>query len=84
MEIDKEHCMAQARSKYFDFLETNPFLFNHICDDPYNFQSDKLLDMLKTKKQIEKKKITFENASEKVGYQYYNEYVKPNISSGDK
>ncbi len=81
MKIDKSHCSLKARDKFFNFFEKSPFLFNHICDDPYNFQMDKLKEMLNTKKKIEKKETTFEDASVKIGYQYYNEYVKPNISS---
>lgn len=68
--------------KYLSFFEAYPHLFNAIIDDPEDFEKNKprLYHMLNMKRQIEKGKITHEEASTKIGQEYYDEFVKPKVN----
>jgi len=62
-----------------DFAITYPALFASLTDDPKKFDMKRLYQMLEMKKQVEKKKVSYEEASNKVGQQYYDEFAKPII-----
>ena len=63
--------------KYQDFSISYPGLFNTIVDDPKKFDMNRLRYMLNMKKKINNKSITFEEASTKIGQEYYDEFAKP-------
>ena len=63
--------------KFNEFSISYPGLFSTIIDDPKNFDINRLHHMLNMRKQINNNTITHEEASTKIGQQYYDEFAKP-------
>ena len=61
-----------------------PTLFFSLIENPSTFPLYRLNEMLQLKEKIEKKEITNENASVRVGQQYYDEFVKDTVRDLDK
>ncbi len=74
----------QLTDEYADFAISYPGLFNTIIENPTKFDIERLLYMLDMKKKIQNNNITFETASNKIGQEYYNEYIKPLIDETDE
>lgn len=60
-----------------EFSLTYPGLFNTIVDEPEKFDINRLKQMLEMKKKVNQNKLTYEEASTKIGQQYYDEFAKP-------
>ena len=76
----KQTCMQK-----FSFMHQKyPTLFFSLIENPSTFPLYRLDEMLQLKEKIEKNEITNENASVRVGQQYYNEFVKDTVSDLDK
>jgi len=60
-----------------DFSMDYPGLFNTLIDNPKNFDMNRLMQMLAMKKKIQNRELTHEEASSKIGQQYYDEFAKP-------
>lgn len=71
------HAMAE---KYEEFMVAYPALFETILNDPKNFEMGRLLRMLDLKKKIGVGDISYEDASSKIGQEYYDEFVKPHVN----
>ena len=67
----------RLNDKYQEFSLTYPGLFNTLVDEPKKFDIKRLIQMLEMKKRITKNEITQEEASTKIGQQYYDEFAKP-------
>lgn len=67
----------RAIDKFPEFSTTHPGLFNTIIDNPKKFDMNRLRQMLNMRKKINNNDITFEEASTKIGQQYYDEFAKP-------
>jgi len=82
--INRIEYLRLLRTEYEDFSIAYPALFNLIIEEPDNFDLHRLIYMLNLKNSIDEKKTTFEQASSKIGQEYYNEFVKPNIDEEGK
>ena len=71
-------------NKYQEFSLTYPGLFNTIVDNPKDFDMKRLKDMLAMKNKIKQKELTYEEASTKIGQQYYDEFAKPLVDDVNK
>lgn len=67
---------------YPKFHYNYPTLFFMIIENPDKFDNDRFNDLIENKKKIERNETTLDEASKKIGEEYYNEFVKPNIESG--
>jgi hypothetical protein len=67
--------------KYAEFSKSYPGLFNTIIDNPKKFDMNRLKQMLSMRKKINNNSITFEEASTKIGQQYYDEFAKPLVDN---
>ncbi len=54
-----------------------PGLFATILDNPKKFDMNRLRQMLAMRKKINNNSMTHEEASTKIGQQYYDEFAKP-------
>ncbi len=61
------------------FFDNTPSLFNLIVDEPDGFDFNRLKKMLALKTQVENKNTSYEEASTRLGQEYYDEFVKPRI-----
>ena len=84
MKTDSQKCVQDAFEKFNDFFLNYPTLAKMISENPYNFDMNRLLEMLQLKDRVSEKKISYQDASTGLGFKYYDEYVKPNISSDSK
>jgi len=76
----KQKCMRE-----FSFMHQKyPTLFFSLIENPTTFPIYRLEEMLSLKKRIETDEITTENASVRVGQQYYDEFVKETVKELDK
>lgn len=76
----KQICMQK-----FSFMHQKyPTLFFSLIENPSTFPLYRLNEMLQLKEKIENKEITNENASVRVGQQYYDEFVKDTVHNLDK
>ena len=76
----KQKCMRE-----FTFMHQKyPTLFFSLIENPTTFPIYRLEEMLKLKQQIETTEVTTENASVRVGQQYYDEFVKDTVAELDK
>lgn len=73
----------KLNDKYQEFSLTYPGLFNTIADNPKSFDIRRLVQMLEMKKRITNQEITQEEASTKIGQQYYDEFAKPLVDKID-
>lgn len=67
--------------KYQDFSISYPGLFNTIVDDPKKFDMNRLRQMLNMRRKINNNSMTYEEASTKIGQQYYDEFAKPLVDN---
>lgn len=63
-----------------DFAITYPGLFASITDNPRGFELKRLYEMLAMKKKVKKNELSYEEASTKIGQQYYDEFAKPIVN----
>lgn len=66
--------------KYPEFADRHRHLFDMVCEN--EFDRDRLKYMLEMRDSIEKKDISFENASKQIGQKMFDVYVKPKINGG--
>ena len=62
-----------------DFCETYPTLFNMVYDDGDRMDNARLERMMDMVDQVNGGKLSFKKASEDVGQNMFNEYVKPRV-----
>jgi hypothetical protein len=77
---NKPEYMQKCMVQFSWIKDTIPGIFNMLVedlDDPYDFEMNRLIDMLKMKDAIDAKKITSEQASVHIGQKYADEYVTP-------
>lgn len=80
MDAYKQKCMRQ-----FTFMHQKyPTLFFSLIENPTTFPIYRLEEMLSLKKRIEIEELTTENASVRVGQQYYDEFIKDTVKELDK
>ena len=80
MDAYKQKCMRQ-----FTFMHQKyPTLFFSLIENPTTFPIYRLEEMLSLKKRIETTELTTENASVRVGQQYYDEFIKDTVTELDK
>ena len=80
MDAYKQKCMRE-----FTFMHQKyPTLFFSLIENPTTFPVYRLEEMLSLKKRIESEELTTENASVRVGQQYYDEFVKDTVQELDK
>ena len=80
MDAYKQKCMRE-----FTFMHQKyPTLFFSLIENPTTFPIYRLEEMLSLKKRIEIEELTTENASVRVGQQYYDEFIKDTVSELDK
>lgn len=80
MDAYKQKCMRE-----FTFMHQKyPTLFFSLIENPTTFPIYRLEEMLSLKKRIETEELTTENASVRVGQQYYDEFIKDTVSELDK
>lgn len=65
--------------KYYEFALSHPHLFKMSCEDTFDMQ--RLEYMLALKESIDKKEVTFEDASKHFGQMMYDVYIKDKIPS---
>ena len=70
--------------KYQEFSLTYPGLFNTIVDNPKNFDMGRLKQMLEMKKRVKERELSYEEASTKIGQQYYDEFAKPLVDESQE
>ena len=76
----KQMCMNK-----FSFMHQKyPTLFFSLIENPSTFPIYRLEEMFQLKERIENKEITNENASVRIGQQYYDEFVKDKVAELDK
>lgn len=76
----KQTCMHR-----FSFMHQKyPTLFFSLIENPSTFPLYRLNEMLQLKEKVEKEEITNENASVRIGQQYYDEFVKDTVNDLDK
>lgn len=66
-------------SKYSEFSQDYPSLFNSITDYPDEFKIERLFKMLEQKKEYESGKISYLDQSKKIASEYNDEFVFPVI-----
>ena len=80
MDAYKQKCMRE-----FTFMHQKyPTLFFSLIENPTTFPVYRLEEMLSLKKRIEIEELTTENASVRVGQQYYDEFIKDTVTELDK
>ena len=80
MDAYKQKCMRE-----FTFMHQKyPTLFFSLIENPTTFPIYRLEEMLSLKKRIETEELTTENASVRVGQQYYDEFIKDTVTELDK
>ena len=52
-----------------------------VSNNPYNFEMDRLVEMLNLKNKVTKNEVSYKDASVGIGYKYYDEFVKPNVTT---
>ena len=76
----KQKCMRE-----FTFMHQKyPTLFFSLLENPTTFPIYRLEEMLSLKQQIETTEVITENASVRIGQQYYDEFVKDTVAELDK
>lgn len=82
--IRRPQYIGILNQKFPEFHMGYPALFNLIVDEPDKFEMNRLLNMLKIRSRVSNGEITYDTASEKIGQEYYNEYVKPHVNELDR
>lgn len=71
---NKEKRVEYFSTKYADFADKYPILFDMACRDEFDY--DKFNYMMRIRGQIAAKQRTIEHASVEVGQKFYNMYMK--------
>ena len=79
LEEDKDECIRNTLDVHGDFFDKYPTLFHAISNNPFNFEMDRLKDMLALKNKVTNKEVSYKDASVGIGYKYYDEFVKPGL-----
>lgn len=80
IDVYKQKCMRE-----FSFMHQKyPTLFFSLIENPTTFPIYRLEEMLSLKKRIENEELTTENASVRIGQEYYDEFVKETVKELDK
>ena len=80
MEKDKEQCIKNTLDVYGDFFDKYPTLFHMVSNNPYNFEMNRLTEMLNLKNKVKNNEVSYKDASVGIGYKYYDEFVKPGLN----
>ena len=80
MDAYKQKCMREITFMHQKY----PTLFFSLIENPTTFPIYRLEEMLSLKKRIETEELTTENASVRVGQQYYDEFIKDTVTELDK
>lgn len=80
MKENPTFCVQEAFERFNEFFTSYPTLAKMISEDPYNFDMNRLMEMLNLKERVANKEISYKDASTGLGIQYYDEYVKDNIN----
>jgi|TARA_B110000971_G_C20038566_1_gene516027 hypothetical protein len=80
---NKDECIKKTLDVHGDFFDKYPALFHMISNNPYNFEMDRLVDMLNLKKKVTNKEVSYKDASVGIGYKYYDEFVKPGLNDSN-
>ena len=83
MEENKEECIKKTLEVHGDFFDKYPTLFHMVSNNPYNFEMNRLVEMLNLKTKVTNKEVSYKDASVGLGYKYYDEYVKPTLDKND-
>lgn len=70
----------EFEKKYPEFAQRHRHLFDMVCED--KFDKERLTYMLHMRDSIEKKEISFEDASKNIGQTMFDVYVKPKLNNG--
>ncbi len=70
-----------AFEQHTEFFTEYPTLAKLVSEDPYNFDMNRLLEMLNLKDRVANKEISYSDASTGLGVKYYDEYVKDDIKN---
>lgn len=70
-----------AFEQHTEFFTAYPTLAKLVSEDPYNFDMNRLLEMLNLKDRVANKEISYSDASTGLGVKYYDEYVKDDIKN---
>ena len=81
MEKNKDDCIKNTLDVHGDFFDKYPTLFHMVSNNPYNFEMDRLVEMLNLKNKVTKNEVSYKDASVGIGYKYYDEFVKPNVTT---
>ncbi len=81
---NKRLYFAALDEKFAYYHENCPGLFNMIADDPDDFDMLRLQQMLVMKTKVEQQNISYENASKKIGQDYFDEFVEPMVNKLDQ
>jgi hypothetical protein len=77
--VNEVKYMDYLANRYSDLHLNYPAIFKLIAYDSDKFDINRLKTMLIERDRIEKKEITLENASEKIGKQYFNEFCASKV-----
>ena len=75
---------GNVTEKYLPFMEKYPGIFNKILDDPENFEFQRLEAMLKKMHRIETGETDYETENLRIGKQYYQEFLEPQLKRQGK
>ena len=81
LEKNKMTGIQLAFEQHTEFFTTYPTLAKLVSEDPYNFDMNRLLEMLNLKDRVANKEISYSDASTSLGVKYYDEYVKDDIKN---
>lgn len=71
-----------AAKRYPEFRERYPFLFDMVCGESFDYQRFEY--MMNLKANVDRAKLTQEQASVKVGQDLYNVYIRDKVPDAKK
>lgn len=78
--LAREKYVKECAKSFETFYYRYTTLFYSIIDNPKTFEMDKLLKYLNLKNRVEvSKDITHKEASEQIGVEQYDKYIKPYV-----
>ena len=78
--LAREKYVKECAKSFETFYYRYTTLFYSIIDNPKTFEMDKLLKYLNLKNRVEvSKDITHKEASERIGVEQYDKYIKPYV-----
>jgi len=78
---NKEECIKATLDVHGDFFDKYPTLFHMVSNNPYDFEMDRLKEMLALKNKVTTNEVSYKDASVKIGYKYYDEFIKPGLDT---